>query len=124
MDVRSIASEDNAALPVVLRESRFVGKACEPNRIARAKICPCDACRGGREFNERYWLGGRHGSVHDDPVMYAVAPGRHKQGTSFVHHRDQRLYGRRIEHSLYQHESVLCWMADEIDADVPSLPFP
>src|SRR5262245_7599394 len=60
MDVGSIASEHNAALPVVLRESRFVGKACEPDRIARAKICPRDARRGGCKFNERYRLGGRH----------------------------------------------------------------
>ena len=56
MDMGSIACEENAALPVVLREPRFVGEACEPDRIPRTKICPCDARRGGRKFDERYRL--------------------------------------------------------------------
>src|SRR6516162_7409286 len=49
-------------------------------------------------------------------MMNAIAQGRHKQGTSLVHHRDQRLYRWRVEHNVCQHESVLCWMAGEIDA--------
>src|ERR1700753_4469415 len=118
MRMGGIASEEYAVLPVVLRETRFVGEAREPDRIARTKIRPRDARRSGRKFNERHRLGGRHSHrrIHDgDPVMYAVAADHHEQGTSFVHHRDQRLYRWRIEHNLCQHERVLCWMANEID---------
>src|ERR1700743_1182279 len=118
MHMGSIASEEYAVLPVVLRETRFVGEAREPDRIAWTKICPCDARCGGRKFNERHGLGGRqsHGRIHDgDPVMYAVAADHHEQGTSFVHPRDQRLYWWCVKHDLCQHEIVLRGMANEID---------
>src|SRR6516162_2103640 len=49
-------------------------------------------------------------------MMNAVAEGRHKQGTSLVHHCDQRLRRWRIEYDVRQHEGVLCGMTGEIDA--------
>ena len=48
--------------------------------------------------------------------MNAVAAWRDKQGTKLVHNRDQWMHRWRIEYNFCQHESVLCWMAGEIDA--------
>src|SRR5262249_35016222 len=92
-------------------------EAREPDRIARAKICPRDASRSCGKFNERYGFRGRHSyrRIYDHPMMYAVAARRDKQRTKLVHNRDQWLRRWRIEHNFCQHESVLCWMAGEFD---------